>query len=408
MVACGSKNEPIRVLYASTLVSAETYSALFSRAAAVKPSLAAQKYHLLMTQGLSQNGAQVLALCLPPIARQTSARRFLRLEQKEENGVLFHYLPVVALPGVKQLLAFCEAFFFSLRYLKKKDSAVCDGLNIALSAGVRLASSLKKCPCIAIVTDVPEILAGGKTRTAAFNAHLLAKFNGYVLLTEAMNALVNPKNKPYLVAEGQVDARMNARENTLAQKHPELVCLYAGMLHAKYGVVALAEAFSRVQNYAARLVFYGQGDAEARLYELARADARIELRGVADNETVVSEELKATLLINPRPSGEEFTAYSFPSKNLEYMASGTPVLTTRLSGMPREYDAYAYLLADESVDGMAKTLTELLALPRETLHAKGRIAKEFVLSKKSNTAQAARLLAFLSALNTQNSEGDAQ
>ena len=406
MVARAPKNEPVRVLYASTLVSAETYSALFSRAG-IKPSLAAQKYHLLMTQGLAQNGAEVLALCLPPIARKTSARRFLRLEQQTENGVLFHYLPVVALPGLKQLLAFCGAFLFSLRFLKKGDFAVCDGLNIALSAGVRLAAGLKQCPCVGIVTDVPEILAGGKTRTAALNARLLAKFSGYVLLTEAMNALVNPNNRPYLVAEGQVDARMNTRENALAQKHPELVCLYAGMLHAQYGVVALAEAFSCVNNPAARLVFYGQGDAEARLYELARADERIELRGVADNETVVSEELKATLLINPRPSGEVFTAYSFPSKNLEYMVSATPVLTTKLSGMPREYDAYAYLFTDESVDGMAKTLAELLALPRETLHAKGIAAKEFVLLKKSNTTQAARLLAFLSAFNARNSEGDA-
>ena len=62
---------------------------------------------------------------------------------------------------------------------------------------------------------------------------------------------------------------------------------------------------------------------------------------------------------------------------------------------------------DETVDGMAKTLAELLALPRETLHAQGVAAKEFVLSKKSNTAQAARLLSFLSALSTRNSKGDA-
>ena len=54
----------------------------------------------------------------------------------------------------------------------------------------------------------------------------------------------------------------------------------------------------------------------------------------------VAEELKATLLVNPRPTTEEFTIYSFPSKNMEYMASGTPLLTTKLPGMPEEYHQY--------------------------------------------------------------------
>ena len=150
----------------------------------------------------------------------------------------------------------------------------------------------------------------------------------------------------------------------------------------------------------ARLVFYGQGNAEQALRDLAQADHRIELRGVTANDVVIQEELKATLLINPRPTGEAFTAYSFPSKNLEYMASGTPVLTTKLSGMPREYDAYAYLFDDESVEGMAKTLAQVLAEPRETLHARGQAAKAFVLEQKSNTAQAKRLLAFVQSLES--------
>ena len=142
------------------------------------------------------------------------------------------------------------------------------------------------------------------------------------------------------------------------------------------------------------------------LRALQREDGRIELRGVAENEAVVREELKATLLINPRPSGEDFTAYSFPSKNLEYMVSGTPVLTTKLSGMPREYDTYAYLFTDESVEGMANTLRQTLSLPRETLHEKGLAAKAFVLANKSNKAQAMRVLALLGALDGAKNEAN--
>lgn len=353
-----------------------------------------------MTKGLAQNGVSVTALSAPPVSRQTSGRLLVCLPREEQDGVSFRYLPVLSLPGIKHLLVLLGAFFRTLFFLKRNDYAVCDGLNIMLSAGVRAAAKLKHRPCAVILTDVPELLAGRMTRTAKLNTRVLAKFDGYVLLTEAMNERVNPKGRPYLVAEGQADATMAARENRLADKHPQKVCLYAGMLHAEYGVLNLAKAFARVDDPEARLVFYGQGNAEQALREIAQADHRIELRGVAANDVVVQEELKATLLINPRPTGEAFTAFSFPSKNLEYMASGTPVLTTRLSGMPREYDAYAYLLTDESVEGMVKTLEQLLAQPREALHARGQAAKAFVLEQKSNTAQAKRLVAFLQSLES--------
>ena len=398
MPAETATNASVRVLYASTLLSAETYSALFSRAP-VKPSLAAQKYHALMTRGLALNGVHVLALSAPPVSRWTSEQRFVRLPREAKNGVDYRYLPVLQLPLIKHLITFFGAFSYTLGYLKKTDFAVCDGLNIAISSGVRAAARLKRRPCVAIVTDVPEILAGGRTRTARLNTKQLAKFDGYVLLTEAMNERVNPTHRPHIVAEGQVDAAMSTRENVLANKNPQKTLLYAGMLHAQYGVVALAEAFSRVNDADARLVFYGDGDAAQALREAAAQDERIELRGVADNETVVREELKATLLVNPRPSGENFTAYSFPSKNLEYMVSGTPVLTTKLSGMPREYDHYAYLFSDETVEGMAKTLEETIALSRETLHEKGLEAKAFVLAHKSNQAQAKRVLTLLFSLD---------
>ncbi len=379
-------------------MSAETFSALFSRAQ-VRPSLAAQKYHGLMTRGLAHNGVSITALSVPPVSRQTSQRRFVRVHDEKTNGVAFHYLPVVVIPGLKHALVAASAFLYTLVHLGRSDYAVCDGLNIALSMGIRAAAKLKRRPCIAIVTDVPDILAGGQTQTSKTNTHLLARFDGYILLTEAMNTLVNPFGKPFLVAEGQVDAAMSDAANDLSGKCSEKICLYAGMLHEKYGVVKLVEAFRKVNDEAARLVLYGDGDATERIREIANEDERIEYRGMADNRTVVQEELKATLLINPRPSDEDFTAYSFPSKNLEYMVSGTPVLTTKLPGMPREYDQYAYLFDDESVDGMAKTLNEVLRLSLEELHSMGSRAKAFVLSNKSNTAQARRVLEFMKTLD---------
>ena len=71
---------------------------------------------------------------------------------------------------------------------------------------------------------------------------------------------------------------------------------------------------------------------------------KIKYFGVIDFESILLRQKNTDLLINPRPSIDEYTKYSFPSKIMEYMASGTPVLTTKLSGIPMEYYDYYILL----------------------------------------------------------------
>ena len=80
---------------------------------------------------------------------------------------------------------------------------------------------------------------------------------------------------------------------------------------------------------------------------------------------------------------------------MEYMASGTPALMTRLPGMPEEYLEYVYILEDESIDGMAEKMKEILNLSKEENMEKGRKAKEYVLKKKSNINQAERVMKWL-------------
>ena len=75
----------------------------------------------------------------------------------------------------------------------------------------------------------------------------------------------------------------------------------------------------------------------------------------------------ATLLINPRLSDLALAKYSCPSKTFEYMASGRPVLMTRLPGVPDEYFDYLYVFGDESLDGYAKKIEEIHNYDEKTL-----------------------------------------
>jgi glycosyltransferase involved in cell wall biosynthesis len=80
---------------------------------------------------------------------------------------------------------------------------------------------------------------------------------------------------------------------------------------------------------------------------------------------------------------------------MEYMASGTPVLTTVLPGMPKEYHPYVYLLEDETSDGIAAKLQEVLRASDLELFEKGIQARHFVLEEKNNVIQAQKILEML-------------
>ena len=105
--------------------------------------------------------------------------------------------------------------------------------------------------------------------------------------------------------------------------------------------------------------------------------------------------MEATLLVNPRPSNEKYVRYSFPSKTMEYMSTGTPVLMTKLPCLPEEYLPYLFFIRDETLQGIAQALRETLRLSDEALFQQGCAARRFVLEQRSNVMQAAKVLEML-------------
>lgn len=252
-----------------------------------------------------------------------------------------------------------------------------------------------------VVPDLPQYMYLNNKKNFIYTilkkieiAHIkknLKYVDSFVLLTKEMNQEINFLNKPYCVIEGMVNICEKKMENEENEKNAKIL-FYSGTLNERYGVKNLVDAFLSLGNCEIKLQICGCGDQEEYIKRCTAKDKRIEYLGLIPNEKVVLLQKNAILLVNPRPTKEEFTKYSFPSKNLEYMVSGTPVLTTKLSGIPKEYDNYVYFIEDESVDGIAKKIQQLLSKPIEELNEKGRSAKEFVLNKKNNILQTKKIL----------------
>lgn len=382
----------MHIIYAVTTCSDRVYQQLFSEVA-VKPAFQSQKYHRLLIEGLAA-GAKVDVVANPPVNRKVLNRSFVRLPRETEGGAHYRYIPAIRNPILKAAAVGLGTFFRTL-FLARKDSAVIvDGLNRMTALSAMLAARLRRKPCIGIVTDLPDMLSGSGVSRKMAN-FVIRHCTHYVLLTEAMNDYLNKKGKPYVILEGHADIAMADLVPSLDKKISPRVCFYAGGVSRQYGLANLVEGFQKANIPNAVLHIYGPGDYVKELQQIAREDERIFYGGMLLNREIVEKEQEATLLVNPRPTGEEYVKYSFPSKTMEYMASGTPVLTTVLPGMPKEYYPYVFLLEDESAEGIAKALPELLAKSQEELFEKGCRARAFVLDQRNNLVQAQKIIQML-------------
>ena len=102
----------------------------------------------------------------------------------------------------------------------------------------------------------------------------------------------------------------------------------------------MVKGFLDAEIAGAELHIYGSGDYVSELESVCRENGNVKYVGVKLIQEILTTQMKVTLLVNPRPTDQEFTKYSFLSKNMEYMAFGTPFLTTKLPGMPVEYYPY--------------------------------------------------------------------
>ena len=382
----------MHIIYAVTTCSDKVYKQLFS-GVKVKPAFQSQKYHRLLIEGLAA-GAAVDVVANPPVNRSVLKETFVCLPREEEGGAHYRYIPAIRNPIVKAAAVGLGTFFRTLFLIRKDSAVIVDGLNRMTALSAMLAARLRGKPCVGIVTDLPDMLSGSGFSKKLAN-FVIRHCTHYVLLTEAMNDYLNKAGKPYVILEGHADITMEQKIPSMEKKISPRVCFYAGGVSKQYGLANLVEGFRQADIPDAQLHIYGPGDYVKELEKIAEADSRIFYGGMLLNTQIVEKEQEATLLVNPRPTGEEYVKYSFPSKTMEYMASGTPVLTTVLPGMPKEYHPYVYLLEDETSEGIARKLREVLENSAETLFRKGLEARRFVLEQKNNVIQAQKILEML-------------
>lgn len=397
----------MKLFYFGTVCSNEVFNTTVEKSK-VKPSASAQNFEYALIKGFSEHPEiDVTVVAAESIAMFPGGNRlFLRKRiDPLTDRIASHIVPAINLPVFKQT-AHARGAVRRLRKWLKENAGTEDkcvlmyGLYPSVAEKLLKACRMHDCKIYAVITDAPSTmftytknktwwkrLFSGSYRNKA--VQLQDQFDGYVYLTEAMKEEIAP-GKPYTVVETLADVTIF--DGVIGEKAPKPALMYAGALYQKYGVDLIVDSFEKVKTDC-ELWLFGSGDYEQEIAERAKKDPRIKFFGRVSRDVVLQKEKEAELLLNIRNPEDDYTKYSFPSKMVEYLLSGTPLLTTVLPGIPEEYYAHCFSTTDREPVAIAACIDEILS--RTDLTDVGRKAQEFVIAEKNSTAQAGRILRFL-------------
>ncbi len=361
---------------------------------------AAQQFQMRLLNGLTQNGEKISIVNVSSVGTwpKQYKKLFLPSERWSFEGNDCYEVGSINLPFIKQWQRTRGVKKILKKLLEEENEVVIYSTYLPfLKAAYRLKRSAK---VTLIVTDLPEFYDFGKTsklkkffrnRNNKKIYKCLSRVDRFVLLTEAMKEPLKVGERPYVVIEGICDAQNKEPKQT---KDKEIV-FYAGSLRSKFGTPQLVEGFRMLEKEDVELWLCGDGDSEEMVKAAAKEDERIKFYGYVTSERVQELRAQATVLINPRSNEEEYTKYSFPSKTMDYMASGIPVVMHKLSGVPDEYDEHLIYIQENSPKGIKEALEYVFAIDKDERREIGKRARKFVTENKTSYMQAQRLIKFI-------------
>ena len=360
---------------------------------------AAHTFQMGMLEGLSQCYNKIQVITSPVTTTYPNSQKSQYHRKKYELNLNKKEIPVtftgfINFPFLKLISEYIRVRRELKKQLKGNDVVYVYALHTPF---LLVVYSLKKhiSKICVIIPDLLEHMShnNGVIRQflKAINKRIvnrcLKAFQYYVLFSRFMASELSLEGKKWIVVEGMYAASVLPQ----CVKETKKTILYSGIISKRYGVFDLIEAFYNIDSKDYQLWICGSCDDFNKLNEYIQKDKRVKYLGMLQKNEVRTLQMRATLLVNPRHSYEEFTKFSFPSKTLEYLASGTPTLMCPLPAIPEEYNEHLFYFNDESIDGYRIRIEEICSMDPTYLRIKSEKARNFILYEKNCFAQAKRI-----------------
>lgn|GEM_PF-2288057 len=282
--------------------------------------------------------------------------------------------PVFNLPGVNFLLRAFVFFFYLVvwSFKNKGEKAVfLYALHTPHVLPLLIARFLWKLKVVVYVPDLPMYMnfgggGGGLKRILKrldswFLLSACNQFDGRAVITPAMFDYVDRDGS--VVVDTIVDESLEQGFSLPAEMPNGVNFTYTGGLRDGYGVLEALEYFSQVsvKNRGWNLLLFGAGPLRDVCIKYAGLHENVHFYGQVPIDKARSVQSKSDFLLNLRDPSDARFNYSYPSKITEYLASGVPVITTKIAGIPEDFFPYLNFvnLDDFDVESLVENYQEI-------------------------------------------------
>ena len=269
--------------------------------------------------------------------------------------------------------------------------------NIRLLANIKQNNKGTK-TCL-IIPDLPEYMSNQGSQSIVHKLLINRIYNifkrnkeyidYYSVITPQMAEHLSLKKSQYVVIDGMVGKVEECENRTYTKDSNKFIFMYSGGLSKSYGTEQMLSSFSSIDNANIELWICGDGPFKEDVVKAAETDSRIKYFGVVSQEECHDLQRQASCLINPRDDSI-ITRYSFPSKTMEYLASGVPVIAKRLTGMDSEYSDFFIEFSDKR--SLEEVMKSSIMMRKDQLNQYGIKGRDFVRKNKTCERQTRKLL----------------
>lgn len=355
------------------------------------PQVAARKLEYGYLSGFAGNKIKVEIFGFFPASTYPANKNVLFLYRKwSVFGFECHQIPFVNFIGIKFIsrtvnLLVCS---FNVIRLERKSAAICIySTHTPFLIVACIAKLIFNIPFYVVVPDLPSLMNVGSGRGKIFSwlkkidsyisIFLTSKASGISAVTKYIAADVPCWNGvPSVVIEG-INHKIIPEVDVIDRGGQRQYFLYSGGLSDSYGVGYLVQAFLN-SDIDADLWLCGSGSLVDYILQCHEKDSRIKYMGFMGQNDLYAAQINSLGLLITRNPNDDYVRYSFPSKLIEYMATGIPVLCTKLPGIPDEYYNYISVIDSTSVEDIRLALALHLKKNLNLRKEQGRKAKKFI------------------------------
>jgi len=358
-------------------------------------SLAANRWQSGLISGLRDAGCELRMLGHMPEQLWPRGKNWYVCGQKGEapvpgagGPILRELVPYLNLPGLRShVLArqYARALARSLREGPHPDAVLTYNVLPHSLAVARIARRFA-IPWIPVIADAPGDPAAYRRLEQQF-----MQAAGCVFLS--WDSFERWNGTPKLHLDGGVIAAPERELDVPLHDGPRII-FFSGNLGPYAGVNLLLDAFAQMHDPDLRLWICGKGS-NAKLAQALRKDMRITFFGGVSEQKLTELSRQAWVMVNPRPGHVPGNEHNFPSKVLEYLAYGKPVVSTMTLGLAPCYRDIIVPVDTDTPQALARKIQKVLdLLPDERAVLSRRIC-QFLIMNKTWQMQGSRLTKWL-------------